>query len=52
MACGAFSIDFSFEADRLTAIMLLFVTFVGTIIHCYSIGYMGHDKGMPGFSLI
>jgi len=49
MACGAFSIDFSFEADRLTAIMLLFVTFVGTIIHCYSIGYMGHDKGYARF---
>ena len=49
MVCGAFSVDFSFAADRLTAIMLLFVTFVGTIIHCYSIGYMGRDKGYARF---
>jgi len=49
IACGVFSIDFAFEADRLTAVMLLFVTFVGTIIHCYSIGYMGHDKGYARF---
>jgi NADH-quinone oxidoreductase subunit L len=49
ITCGAFSIDFAFEADRLTAVMLLFVTFVGTIIHCYSIGYMGHDKGYARF---
>jgi NADH-quinone oxidoreductase subunit L len=49
IACGTFSIDFAFEADRLTAIMLLVVTFVGTIIHFYSIGYMGHDKGYARF---
>ncbi len=47
--CGAFSINFAFEADRLTAVMLMFVTFVGTIIHFYSIGYMGHDKGYARF---
>jgi NADH-quinone oxidoreductase subunit L len=49
MACGTFSVDFAFEADRLTAVMLMFVTFVGTIIHCYSIGYMGRDKGYARF---
>jgi NADH-quinone oxidoreductase subunit L len=49
ISCGVFSIDFAFEADRLTAVMLMFVTFVGTIIHCYSIGYMGHDKGYARF---
>jgi NADH-quinone oxidoreductase subunit L len=49
MACGKFSIDFAFEADRLTAVMLLFVTLVGFIIHCYSIGYMGRDAGYARF---
>jgi NADH-quinone oxidoreductase subunit L len=49
ISCGAFSIDFAFEADRLTAVMLMFVTFVGTIIHVYSIAYMGHDKGYARF---
>ncbi len=49
ITCGTFSIDFAFEADRLTAVMLMFVTFVGTLIHVYSIGYMGHDKGYARF---
>ena len=49
ITCGAFSIDFAFEADRLTSVMLMFVTFVGTIIHVYSIAYMGHDKGYARF---
>jgi NADH-quinone oxidoreductase subunit L len=29
--------------------MIMFVTFVGTLIHVYSIGYMGHDKGYARF---
>jgi NADH-quinone oxidoreductase subunit L len=49
IACGAFSMDFAFEADRLTAVMLMFVTFVGAIIHWYSIGYMGRDRGYARF---
>jgi NADH-quinone oxidoreductase subunit L len=49
ISCGSFSIDFAFEADRLTAVMIMFVTFVGTLIHFYSIGYMGHDKGYARF---
>jgi NADH-quinone oxidoreductase subunit L len=49
ISCGAFSIDFAFEADRLTAVMLMFVTFVGAVIHCYSIGYMGKDTGYARF---
>ncbi len=31
--------------DPLSSVMVLFVTFVGFLIHVYSIGYMGHDPG-------
>src|SRR6266545_181265 len=31
--------------DSLSALMIAFVTFVGFLIHVYSVGYMGHDAG-------
>lgn len=48
-AAGGITVDFSLEADRLTAIMLPFVTFIGFLIHVYSIGYMHHEKGVARF---
>jgi NADH-quinone oxidoreductase subunit L len=39
------SIDVAFRIDALSAVMLFFVTFIGTLIHVYSVGYMGHDPG-------
>ncbi len=39
------SIDVAFRIDALSALMLFFVTFIGTLIHVYSVGYMGHDPG-------
>ena len=36
--------DMSFRVDQLTAVMLLIITGVGTLIHIFSIGYMSHDK--------
>ncbi len=44
---GSLSLDFAF--DRLTAVMLLFITGIGTLIHLYSIGYMGKDRGFARF---
>jgi NADH-quinone oxidoreductase subunit L len=41
----ALSVDVAFRIDALSALMLAFVTFVGTLIHVYSVGYMGHDPG-------
>ncbi len=35
--------------DPLTAVMLVMVTFVGTLIFIYSIGYMGHDENFTRF---
>ena len=45
----AFGVDLAFRLDPLSAVMLLFVTFIGTLIHVYSVGYMGHDEGYGRF---
>jgi NADH-quinone oxidoreductase subunit L len=42
---AALHIDFSFVLDQLSLVMLLVVTGVGFLIHVYSVGYMGDDKG-------
>ena len=42
---GLLHIDFSFVLDQLSIVMLLVVTGVGFLIHIYSVGYMGDDKG-------
>ncbi|MGB9407882.1 MAG: NADH-quinone oxidoreductase subunit L [Terracidiphilus sp.] len=42
---GLLHIDFSFVLDQLSLVMLLVVTGVGFVIHVYSVGYMGDDKG-------
>jgi NADH-quinone oxidoreductase subunit L len=44
---SAFEIAFYF--DRLTAVMALIVTGVGSVIHVYSVGYMAHDKSFGRF---
>jgi NADH-quinone oxidoreductase subunit L len=46
---GNFQVDLSFQADRLSGIMLLVVTGVGFLIHIYSIAYMHHDEGFYKF---
>ncbi len=45
----AFQVKLSFQADALTAVMLLVVTGIGFLIHVYSLGYMGHDEDMARF---
>src|SRR5580700_2043059 len=45
IASGAFKVDCDFTVDRLTAVMLLIVTGIGSLIHIYSIGYMAHEHG-------
>src|SRR4030095_8766398 len=42
---GALKIDFAFRIDRLSALMTLIVTGVGSLIHLYSVGYMKGDGG-------
>ena len=45
MVAGNYSVDVAFRLDALSALMLSFVTFVGTLIHVYSVGYMQNDEG-------
>jgi len=40
MAAGDFVVDFGFQIDPLSLVMMMVVTGVGSIIHIYSIGYM------------
>ncbi len=49
ISSGNLSISFSFLIDRLSVIMLMVVTGVGTLIHLYSIGYMSHEQDHPRF---
>jgi NADH-quinone oxidoreductase subunit L len=42
---GDLSIPVAFLLDRLSAVMLFIVTFVGFLIHVYSVGYMAHEEG-------
>lgn len=46
---GELHIDMGFLADPLSCLMLLFVTFIGSLIHIYSIGYMGGEKNYAKF---
>ncbi len=40
IAAGRFLVNASFQLDPLSAVMVAFVTFVGFLIHLYSVGYM------------
>jgi NADH-quinone oxidoreductase subunit L len=44
IAAGDVQIPFSLRVDALTAVMMLTVTGVGSLIHIYSLGYMSHDE--------
>jgi NADH-quinone oxidoreductase subunit L len=46
---GSFQVGVDLAVDRLTAVMLLVVTGVGSLIHIYSIGYMAHEEGYYRF---
>ena len=44
-APGQLAVEWLFVLDPLSAVMLFVVTFVGFLIHVYSVGYMAHDAG-------
>ncbi|MGO9231594.1 MAG: NADH-quinone oxidoreductase subunit L [Bryobacteraceae bacterium] len=46
---GALTVNCDFSVDRLTAVMLLVVTGIGSLIHIYAIGYMAHEGGYYRF---
>ena len=44
-----FEVDWALRYDTLSAVMVGMVTFIATLIHIYSIGYMSHDATIPRF---
>ena len=46
---GEFTASVGFLVDPLSAVMMLVVTFVGFLIHVYSVGYMHGDPGYARF---
>jgi NADH-quinone oxidoreductase subunit L len=46
---GDFKIGLDFSVDRLTQVMLLIVTGIGSLIHIYATGYMAHEGGYYRF---
>jgi len=46
---GSLKINLAFRLDTLSAVMLLVITGVGSLIHIYSIGYMHGEKRYPAF---
>ena len=51
MKVGGFQVDVSFMLDPLSAVMVLVVTGVGSLIHVYATGYMSHDPSFRRFFL-
>ena len=46
---GDLKIDWALRIDTLTAVMLVVVTTVSSLVHLYSIGYMAEDPYRPRF---
>lgn len=46
---GEFEVSWALRMDTLTAVMLIVVNGVSTMVHIYSIGYMSHDPSKPRF---
>ncbi len=49
MDSGTLAVDWSLRVDTLTAVMLIVVTGVSSMVHIYSIGYMADDPSIPRF---
>jgi NADH-quinone oxidoreductase subunit L len=49
ISAGSLHIPFAFQVDQLSALFLLIITGVGTLIHIYSTSYM-HDETSEGFA--
>ena len=49
ISIGDFNISVAFMADRLSAVMISFITLIGTLIHIYAAGYMKDDAAYGKF---
>jgi NADH-quinone oxidoreductase subunit L len=46
---GSFQANWALRYDSLSAVMVMMVTVVSTLIHIYSVGYMEGDRSVPRF---
>src|SRR5689334_15377835 len=46
---GTLDVNWSLRVDTLTAVMLIVVTGVSSMVHVYSVGYMAEDPSIPRF---
>ena len=44
ISVGTLHVPFGFTVDQVSAVMILIITGVGSLIHLFSIGYMSHDE--------
>jgi len=49
ISSGDFQVDWTLRIDTLTVVMLVVVTFVSSLVHLYSIGYMHEDPHRARF---
>src|SRR3954471_6189747 len=49
MRAGSFVVEWGFQLDQLSMVMMLVVTGVGFLIHIYSVSYMEHEGGYYRF---
>jgi NADH-quinone oxidoreductase subunit L len=49
ISVNRFQVDLTLLFDQLSAVFVLLITGVGSLIHIYSIGYMAHDERRPRF---
>ena len=49
LTSGGMNFEIGFLIDKLTAMMMLVVTFVSLMVHIYTIGYMRDDPGYQRF---
>src|SRR5690349_13478922 len=46
---GTFEVSWALKCDTMTAVMLIVVNVVSSMVHVYSVGYMSHDHHKPRF---
>ena len=49
LRAASFRVGWDFTVDKLTMIMLMIVTGIGSLIHIYATGYMAHEEGYYRF---
>ncbi|MDN5765668.1 MAG: NADH-quinone oxidoreductase subunit L [Humibacillus sp.] len=49
VAAGSFKVSAGMLLDQLSLVFVLLITFVGSLIHVYSLGYMKHDPDKQRF---